>query len=41
MAEELRSGYTTGTCAAVGTKAALEYLLYGKINFTRYSISNV
>lgn len=30
MAEELRSGYTTGTCAAVGTKAALEYLLYGK-----------
>lgn len=32
MAEELRSGYTTGTCATVAVKASLEYLLHGKMS---------
>ena len=40
MAEELRSGYTTGTCAAAGTKAALELLLYGK-NSTEIEITTL
>lgn len=38
MAEELKCGYTTGSCAAIGIKAGLEALLNSnyleEVNFT-------
>lgn len=45
MAEELKCGYTTGTCAAIGIKAGLEALLNNnyleEINFTTLNGQNI
>ncbi|WP_291256847.1 cobalt-precorrin-5B (C(1))-methyltransferase CbiD [Fusobacterium sp.] len=45
MAEELKSGYTTGSCAAIGVKAGLEALLNNnyldEVNFTTSNGQNI